>query len=447
MDFISYRGLPMRIIRTVACEREHVTDDSRTTYLYTLWRGTVVATYSPGAITFQAGNPPTPNGGANNFGGPGSLPALTDNAIRQWLSQPRGQLIIQSLGNTVLSSPININGAPASCDARNGPFVRVNSIIEIAGERLWQIELQFEAAVIENPTPSIIISNRWSAEANVNWQHLTTRTYAGTVTVRSDFLLNSGPAVAGQPIAGVAPGQLDALRSAFCAFSIPNNFQRQHVDVRVEPDGLTAHYSVVDAEQLWNRNQNCPAVRIELQESSWRWSPHFLPRAVAQLSVVNNLPKYYRRVHCRVWGNARTDRRTLLNLGLGVCVVRVGSLSTLDPSVDEVLVSQDLNNSVDVVFTRSWDFPSLGLFGNAAFTVATWFQGANPGAQANQQFINGLYLDPTNISEPITGSTISTTASGPNPPFPNSSGTRGTYLGTLVTQILEGFNAAPGAPP
>ncbi len=156
-----------------------------------------------GILAANTGNgaAPSPNGGWTN-GTPqpnGSLPALTDAAIREFLSQPRGQLAISSLGNLVLVSPRTFAGRPLSCDARNGPFVRVNNIIAIPGERLWEIELTFETCVIENPTPSLIISNRWTTEANVNWQHLTTRTYTGVVTVRSDALLNAGAEGAGVP--------------------------------------------------------------------------------------------------------------------------------------------------------------------------------------------------------------------------------------------------------
>lgn len=434
MDSLTYRGMTMSIIRTLNCEREALLDASGTTYECTRWRASFIVTLGPAALAFLAGNPPTiitPFNPATP-----QMPAKTDVAIRAFMEQPRGRLIISSLGNVVLVAP----QGKAPCDVRNGPFCRADSIVEIPGERLWQMHLTIETYINETPTPTIFLNNRWTTVDDVGWNHLCTRTHAGTCTVRGDLLQQQ------------SPPQIDQFRKTFAGFSVPPNFQRTMVRVQASADGNSVDYIVRDEEQMWNKTLNCPAVRVEVQQSSWTWSSQFMRAfALNPTDVTKHLPRFYARCHVRLHGNNKTPRQLLLSMALTILTNRLGTPAAGDISTDELLIAQDLNNMVDVVSTRSWDQGSLGLLGNIATNVAQWWN-ATPTNNGFLQFIGSAIQSPNiNAIDPTFGITYAITSAikpGANPLFPGDAvGTRGTFIGQIVQQILEGFDTAPAAVP
>jgi len=485
MDVIYYRGLKLDVIQSLVWEREMMFDQSFTTYECTRIRGSVIVSYNPGANSYEASADPAlpPSRVA------GKMPVETDKAIRAYLEQPRGTLIVESAGARWVRSPPTVR---TSCDVRNGPFVRVNSIQHIPGERLWKIHLEFETYINEMPIGdsfklAMIVSNRWSVSADVDWQHLTTRTYQGVCTFRGDLLRSVGNPLPTQ--------QIDWMRSTFAAFGIPAGFQRTRVYVRNLPDGNSCEYTVVDTEQLWNKPANCPAVRIEVQDSAWGWTGS-LGRAVAMAgtpiamaatatvaailtpanpgpnliaaaryaieageAVASNFPKYYKRCHVRVWGNQQRPRNELTVLALNIVFTRLGVRALWDTYTAEILIAGDTNNYVDVSYMVSWDFgltalglpvaTGIGLLNN---TIAT----GSGGQQGLQQWSGGIAAQSTTIPLSSGGNltqSFATASDTINPPFPNglgllpNSGTRGTWPGIIVTQILENFNEHPAAVP
>ncbi len=129
-----------------------------------------------------------------------------------------------------------------------------------------QIHLEFETFINECPNvlnsslPPLILSNRWYALDDTNWQQLRTRTYQGICTVRGDVL---------QKQQLPAYPYVDYFRDQFANFKVPVGFQRERVQVTVTPDGNSAHYVVVDVEQLFNKSALGPAVRIEVADTAW----------------------------------------------------------------------------------------------------------------------------------------------------------------------------------
>jgi hypothetical protein len=500
MDFISYRGLPMRVIQSLSWGKEPLLDQAgHTTYECSRYHGSLLVAYNPGAVSFPPGTNPAalpvpaptpPNQIELPPAGQGQLPAQTEVAIRNYLEQPRGQLIAMSAGNIWLKSPSDRTIASNSLgDVRNGPFLKVNTIQYSQGERLWKIHLNFETYVNENPSgvspenpfPPLILSNRWYATDDTNWQHLRTRIYQGTCTVRGDVLGTNVP----------PQNMIDGFRDSFAAFSVPLGMQRVKVHVTVTPDGNTAHYTVIDEEQLFNQNFDSPAIRIETVDTTWMWtgsvrraiagiggasrvindlgprSMQFGPFAIfAQLRNLGgiisdasnqtraNLPKMYKNLVVRCWGNQLTPRTELVAYAIRVAVTRMGTTNLIDATTSEVSVSQDTNKFCQVSYTISWgqDIAANFIGGNIGtlyIATAELFGAGIGNLNGAGAFTNSIMTDPDTRN--INGLNVLQSQRLINPPFPADSQTRGTAslptLQVLLTQTLEGFNASPAAVP
>jgi len=481
MEAIYYRDIKLDIIQSIAWEREPLHDQAgMSTYECTRVRGSVIVTYNPGAISYKFSTSTTvPSPSA------GRMPAETDEEIRRFLEQPRGKLYVVSAERVWLESPV----PGRTCDVRNGPFVRVESIVKIPGERMWQIHLEIETFINEFPassgssTPPLIVSNRWYASDDTNWQHLRTRTYVGTCTVRGDVL---------QTLDGTEKF-IDSLRGSFASFSVPVGFQREKVQVTVTPDGNTAHYTVVDTEQLFNKNNSqLTPVRIDISDTSWTWkgsagrmmsnmggtmaisgqmtaaAASLDPRTVASTTVglinqiarglADNLPKAYRQIVVQCWGNQRTPRTNLVKYALGCLSTRMGNIPLLHTGSSEFIINQTTDNYVKGTYTVEWGLDLADAFlgpltpiGVGAAAFRTVFANGNTNAQ--QQFNISVNANPNTRNDGVSFSQGLPLLG--NVPFPNSSGTRGTAaslpstpsLQTLLTQTLEGFNEAPASVP
>ena len=416
MDLVVYRGVRFPVMRSISWEREPILDPSGTTYLYTRWRGNVVVTYNPGTIAYRNGalaiGPGIPPGAPVLATAPltfGTMPAATDFAIRAWFEKPRGLLQVFSAGILVLTSPGTIGGVVASCDAATGPTIKVNNVTLIPGERRWDVHLSIEACVNEvqfnvstragTASWSPIISNRWHAIGDTDFQQKTVRSYQGLVTVRGD-LMNSAFGLG-------ATAVIDSLRNAFASFKVPIGFQRVAVNVRVLPDGNSAEYTVVDAQQMWNKDARgnatirCPAIELQIQDSAWvsRWTQNIVGAGVGNgwgvagvntvLALTGNgdklMPKSYRRVNVRGWGPSNIRRDQLAAFCINVAKARLQDIALLDVSTEETMVTQDTNNFVDVTLTRSWDFSANG---SIVATIAEALVGRI--VPAIERFVNGL---------------------------------------------------------
>jgi hypothetical protein len=252
--------------------------------------------------------------------------------------------------------------------------------------------------------------------------------------------------------------------------------------VRVTPDGLTAHYLVVDQEQLFNKGSNCPAVRVEAMDQSYTsldrnrraftsymgWTWRFLGESAenvqaGQERMAASLSSMYKTVIVRVWGNGEASRRDLVTFGLRIAQSRMGRTAIFDTTLSEMKVNQDTQNFVQVEYTISWNLsigqsifagvPGLAVDG----TIAGLFGGpAGPLGPGQTDFTTSIAQSP-NIG-PIPSNngdvTITQSALTANPPFPNGSGANGRGSGTLgtditllLTQVLEGFDESPFAVP
>lgn len=512
MNIIYYRGCPLQVLRSNPWVREVVLDESNQSYKWTKWTISAVVTYNPEAITYApsaggggngpgvnqrgpGGGPdtgagaPTPGGvfrrSVGDAGGPSRMPADTDVAIRRFFEFPRGNLVVFSTDmltgqptSVVLRSPaINPNGSTQACDANNGPFCKVNSIQEVAGERLWQIHLVFETYIREDSLASgqvapILVSNQWSVSTGTNWQHLTTRIIEGIVHFRADRLINTlNPA--------------EAFRSTFAAFTVPSGFQRTEVLCRTLASGNQVAYRVVDTDQPFQKigiaNKN--SVRLEYSESSWVWvgsagralgasisnlmstitpgnilTPFAIGGAVANFvrgqsaAIMNELPKRYKTCTVRAWGNRDMRRPGLTNLALSLSTSLMGTRAWIDTTTSETIISyHSAQMMAQVQTTSKWSFSEAGGITSLPNLINLGNLFANPDAGTGDFTLAGFIGagESTPLLQIVPNA-------NPQTPFPYDSGTRGTWssvsdpqiLARLTTQVLESLgDQNPGAPP
>jgi hypothetical protein len=178
-----------------------------------------------------------------------------------------------------------------------------------------------------------------------------------------------------------------------------------------------------------------------------------------------NLPKGYKNVLIRCWGNQRTPRPTLLGYAMRVAFTRMGPPSLAITSSKEMLITQDSENFVSVSYTVNWGLDAianavggagpLGALVIESLPTAEWtVEGAPIGGFT---FFRASLArnSETVVNMPVVGNVTHTQSLLTNPPFPSDGGTRGTAamgpssvtLQTLITQTLEGFEQQPGVPP
>lgn len=499
MDFLSYRGLPMRILQSTVHERAPQHDKSNSTYECTRWLVSFLVTYNPEAISYHGL-------GGNIIPQPlsGRMPVLTDTAIRKFLEQPRGQLIVRSAttpnmpyvglvnpntdpGSIVICSPTGAGAAMRPCDARNGPFCKVNSIQEVPGERLWKIHLTFETYVNENTGYPFILNNRWSVHQDINWQHMSTRVYQGICTVNA-ALLNDPNFTAAQTNAlglpGYIPNSLDSIRQSFAGFSVPVGFQRTFVKVEMTPDRNSAVYVVRDEQRHYNQPNalNVPKIDVQdanyVQHGSWgravaqnmgqppiglNFTPFFGPILMGEEAlrraagaIAANLPRFNRNVIVRVWGNPKIQRPDLVSIGLAVASNRMGGAPILDTTTSELVVTGDSNRLITVNWSCQWGRDNaFASFTNAIAAITAFFLPGLTGAPGGTSFASSTGTD-LNVTAavPAVGSFQLTPNIVANPPMGGRQAGQGntrSVLGSdtgniapLITQVLEGFNIAPG---
>jgi hypothetical protein len=162
----------------------------------------------------------------------------------------------------------------------------------------------------------------------------------------------------------------------------------------------------------------------------------------ANQAAIDNLPKGYKSIVVRCWGNQRTDRRKLVVYALAVAATRMGNTPRSQTMDREIRVTQDSSNYVMVQHTVRWGVELItGLFTglvNGEFLQA--FNNVNP------------VFDPKVRNPETRVDGVSHTQSlDDNVAFPADSGTRGTAslpnLQILVTQTLEGFDGTPALVP
>lgn len=282
MSTLFYNGISLRIVKTDSYERTPVYDGF--SYLYTRHRLRVQAVYNPQATSatlaegnaLEAGGGPALRAGgpgaAPNVGGPGPAgrvpvqepghnPALTDVALRHYLSQPRKELLYTAAGEdplggaavlrdggrgeqlVVLRSPLpRTDGAAFTydCDATGGPFPTVHGVSQVSGSRTFRVWFSVETCLNESSlyvtTPPLLVSQQWSVRDVLDEDYYCTRIIRGTAVLRRDLLEQQSL-------------KADDFRAVVPNHPVATNSRRTHVDWWVKDDGCTLEYELHDKEQ------------------------------------------------------------------------------------------------------------------------------------------------------------------------------------------------------
>ena len=384
MQSISYGVVNLEVIRTNVVLRENIRTEDDVDYLFTKWTIDVICQYNPDAMSYEHGD----IFGAI-FKSEEALPGTTDNAIRNYLMNPRRLLRIVAGGEEVLASP---SMSPAKvrypCDAKNGPFCDMLAINQMIGVVHFIVHCRFTTYVIEYPENSltvrprsggvdqvivgqnVVVSNRWVSSEDIDELGYPTRRTAGEAVLRSDFMRQRNQTQMAQP--GNNNFNADSFRSQFF-FPVPDNYQRQNVKVEISSDGTKLRYSFEDVARCYNLGGTSPIRKIEAYKNFYvkagmpgrplaQWMSGQARALVADVTPLigfqlDNLPKYNKNIRVDLWGNRNASRGQLTTIALGVCFEEIGAIAQGIISIGfwEITIRQSLHEKfVSVEITTSW---------------------------------------------------------------------------------------------
>jgi len=347
----AYNNIHLQFIKTVGNHRE-IRYDSGNTYLWTEWTIHVRGIYNAGATGYTFSPTPGPGNAAPPVA-PGSIPAVTDTAIRHALSQPRRKLVYTDGGYgadglpaltgvsglpIIVDAPVSNPGAfpdytgnPANqrylTDCNNGPVCLFQEISRLDAGATWFVEVAYKVFLNEcymvYTNPVVLLSHRWTQAEDIDQHGFARRRTRGHAVFRSDRLLQ----LRAKP---------DDFRQAL-AHPIPDNHQREGIRVTAHEDGNRLDYEFVDVEKS---HPLLPSMvtRIDARGYVWKGTPS-LENALGGLAGVfggkgalnfgnvigflgGALPQTRFGFTIRVWGNRTATRRVLRNIAFQVLAIK-----------------------------------------------------------------------------------------------------------------------------
>lgn len=243
MSLLTYNGISLFPCQVLDYRKDYVYDGP--VYLWTKHTIRVRGVYNPATTSWAQNDPQNPVPVP-------AVGALTEEAVRHFLAQPR-QYLVYSVGNVpVLTSPplANVNGnvTPLGCDANNGPFPTVGAVTRVSGAKTFVVEAEFSTCINEcwryrsAATLGLALSQRWEMSHDIDEDFYTTRTVRGHVIFRTDLM---------QPVGNLPQAFPDDFRN-FLFHPVPPNFKRENIRVVAHPDGHRLDYSFTDVEQAVN---------------------------------------------------------------------------------------------------------------------------------------------------------------------------------------------------
>lgn len=406
---------------------------------------------------------------------PGATSGNTLWALQNQLKAPRQELTLDIAADRVIQAPprlvqfgnlagtqitmtaiaaalaagVALPGILAGSDCDGGPFPEELKIIEVQG--IKSVLIYFRVRCTINLCNNIVLTNRWSIHHHIDELHYTTRTVEGTMTLRRDLLDFAGAFAA----LALTP---DSFRSSLM-ISCPTNMQRESVDVRQGSDAYTLDYTVVDKERPLNSATGFPALRIEGNATSgYQTDIHAfiadtlhslpsLPRRVlmGNFDYLGTLEKATRAMIpipmsnalVRVYGDRTSSKLDLASIALNVIIDRFtvagAPRGTTLIGVVSCYLTQDIENRMVELRMELIPLPvKYGAFNS--------FSGAAIICQ-------GGMMDLTRqINLPAPWVNLVGT-DGPNPIFPGSGQTVGTFIGSMIAQVLGTTCTVTPTPP
>jgi hypothetical protein len=397
-----YNGIALEFVRTRDYTRTPVWDESGTDLLWVTHRLTVDCLFNAAATAYE-GSPPE--------AAPGTLPAVTDEAIRQALMEPRQLLILQVGDDLFLHSP----PVGSSVDANNGPRPLSCSISRIDGHQTMHVSFSIETDLQECPESSGLkypfVSSRWTQSHSVSDDLFTTITTSGVAVFRSDLLE-----------ASAVSHYADAFRDRVIP-GIPKGFQRKSIQVSLNPSGTRLIFSVVDQEMPYSLGgSDSIAGRLGVHHFTARQTAttvHQGPLGLATGQVVVGL-------EVQVFGTPESLRGNLLKFAYRLVSERLrlpaGPIRPgIDPWLNSFGISEELHART-VSVHASVRVPGKGQGDAGASIMGT-------------------------IGEYVGADLIDLLANDGENPQPRGGGVRGTWSGLLLAQAIQSSCQLVTTPP
>jgi hypothetical protein len=452
----SYNGVDLgKMVRAANVSYEPVYDPSGAEVLYKALTIEVVAHINPADLSTQGqnsdslGNPVLPP--VLNF--PNQRPGFTLQSLQAALLTPRRQLVWRVGSDAVIVSPafgepdpITEEREPLPCDCANGPIPEFCKVLAVHGAKTIPILYRVKTFIREDLPGEgrVVLSHRWSIQASTNEQGYTTRRTSGRIVVRSDLLTPEGQATQDELLRLNAGARVfaDQFRAALPP-PVPANFIRRGVEVQPLDDGVTYEYTFEDRETALNLGTDSPAVRVKCYATAGIDTPvknikDFIGNVFEAgknvitlnpggfLGTVSNwVPVPKANCIVQVWGNRACDKNRMMQLALNVALDKFAPLGRdLGGLIIPVsaFITQGVGDEDEDYIEARFEFFAA----NLAALAAMFGNVENVGRMMSlsHEINNG-------------GFQLSKGAIG-NPPLPGGDGsnTRGSYVGTLITQLL-----------
>jgi hypothetical protein len=318
-------------------------------------------------------------------------------------------------------------------DANRGPIPLECRLVKRHGDKTLEIDYAIRTDLNEchlfTQSPPSIISHLWTMAHDIDQDHYTTRHVQGQAVFRADRLLDRGNVP-------------DDFRSTLF-HAVPENMRRFNIKVQTTEDGTRCVYSFVDKEMPLNIDSGIAQEQgVTRIEAFWKVGYHKISVDMMLLTgvaiafgsggvgpdfLMNAVPHIRKSLVVRVWGSRISRRGDLYAFGMRIVghLLPLGSAFgvSMDHDVTEDVagkfveintsaVSGPVQSIIDIVRTGSAGTAALGVMNLEAMMV-----GGGPGKDDD---IPGVFT-----SKPAV-----------NPAPPNDSGTRGTFVRKIVSQIL-----------
>ena len=363
---------------------------------------------------------------SNVAGGIGDRLGVSIVNLSERLMVPRAPLTYQIGNDVVFQAPLRDPAAGVLLtDSEVGPTPLSCKVVEVIGTRSAIVSYRISFVVNTTyGTNNVVLTNRWTSTAEVSFNWLTTLTTSGRATLRAD-LLSQRRLVA------------DQFRSAFL-LPIPLGFQRERINVVQTPNGCELAWTTVDVQKQFCLPDG-PAVRVEGASSIGADSPLKdivgVGRAAlaaiqngAVRALVNIIPTTKGFANLQAYGPAQTGGS-----------LRAGMAALL----------------LNIAFDRFWigggraPFTSLHLLASAheQFVELRVEMFGGPKTLAAAVLDMSDFGRRMNLSDDFTTNGLNILGLGGQCPTPpNGNGSRGTWVGALLAQVLRQPGVLPSVP-
>jgi hypothetical protein len=390
---------------------------------------------------------------------------LSIRTLKDTLSTDRLPFIYTVGPDRVFEAPgFGSDGNRLPCDPGNGPITGKLSIFNMIGEKSAQgrWKITFFVPLGDND----LLSNRWTVEAATNSAGFTTRTLNGRAVMRADAVDSDNPQIQ----------NVDSFRKWFFC-PVPWGFRRDKVRVLVDEAGVNAAYTCVDiqtANPLGATGAGIKAVKISgnatagsQSKFSKREGQYALaaaaPMGIFNFSIFDSIPAFLDKARAyiqhdsinplntasclvRVTAGQDVPKTQLVRLATAICLDRFPNARVI-----EAYATQGLGDTEN---EGRWVEVRLVYLGSAAVATATLYNILDFESQMN--FSNDI--TPRFPNNPQSQMTFFGSTANNNPLYQNwnmptgtrpsdPSGSRGNWIGALITQTLEDQGFPPFVAP